>query len=150
MIKLKYIFFLIKYKIILLNIFILFSFEISISNDINICICTIGKLENLYVREYISHYKKYGVDKIFIQDNNDINGERFENVIYNDIKNGFVEIINFRGILKAQIKAYQHCLNINYKKFDWLIFYDMDEFIYQPLNLITYFRKKLIFIFSKK
>ena len=31
---------------------------------IKVCVCTIGKEENLYVREYVSHYKKYNVDRI--------------------------------------------------------------------------------------
>ena len=45
----------------------------------NICICSIGKNENLYIREYIEHYFRLGVDKIFIFDNNDIEDENFEN-----------------------------------------------------------------------
>ena len=47
---------------------------------IKICLCTIGKNENKYTREFINHYQKYGVDKIFIYDNNDINGESFYDV----------------------------------------------------------------------
>ena len=31
-----------------------------------ICLCTNGKKENLYVREFVEHYIKYGVDKIFV------------------------------------------------------------------------------------
>ena len=99
-------------------------------DKLKVCLCTIGKLENLYVREYISHYIKYGVDKIFIYDNNDLNGERFENVINDYIENDIVEIINYRGLIKSQLKAYQQCLNSNYDKYNWLIFYDMDEFIF--------------------
>ena len=99
-------------------------------NKIKVCICTVGKLENLYVREYISHYIKYGVDKIFIYDNNDLNGERFENVINDYIENDFVEVINYRGVIQPQLKAYQQCLNTNYNKYNWIMFYDMDEFIF--------------------
>lgn len=36
---------------------------------------TIGKNENKYAREFAQHYKKHGVDKIFIYDNNDVEGE---------------------------------------------------------------------------
>ena len=64
-----------------------------------ICICTIAKEENLYIREYIEHYKKYGVNKIYLYDNNDINGEKFEDVIDDYIKSGFVEINDWRGRL---------------------------------------------------
>lgn len=112
------------------NLLILTFIYFSKSGSLKICICTIGKLENLYVREYISHYKNYGLDKIFIYDNNDINSERFETVINDYLKIGFVEVINYRGRDKQQIIAYQDCINKNYDKYDWLIFYDMDEFIY--------------------
>ena len=99
-------------------------------NNIKICMCTIGKEENLYIREFISHYEKYGVDKIFIYDNNEIMGEHFESVIMDYLNDGFVEIINFRGKIRSQLRAYQDCLDRNYNKYNWLIFYDMDEFIY--------------------
>ena len=45
-----------------------------IDNDIKACICTLGKKENRYIREYVSYYEKYGIDKIYLYDNNDING----------------------------------------------------------------------------
>ena len=105
---------------------------------IKVCLCNIGKRENLYVREYISHYLKYGVDKIFIYDNNDINGEKFENVINDYIESGFVKIMNIRGKLNIQIKALQDRYRNNYNKFNWLLFFDMDEFIYLK-NYIIFF-----------
>ena len=40
-----------------------------------------GKLKNLYVEEYVNHYIKLGVDKIFIYDDNDINTEKFSDVL---------------------------------------------------------------------
>jgi len=48
-----------------------------------VCLCTSGKKENLYAKEFVEHYKKYGVDKIFIYDNNDLNSEYFEESISN-------------------------------------------------------------------
>ena len=94
-----------------------------------VCIRTFGKLENLYIREYISHYLNYGVDKIIIYDNNDIRGEKFDNIINDYIANKTVEIINFIGRKKSRLKAYQHYLNNKNSFYDWLIFYDIDEFI---------------------
>ena len=115
-------------KIVYLSIFVFIIF-LKLP-PIKVCLCTIGKLENLYVREFVSHYKSYGVDKIFIYDNNNINDERFETVINDYIRIGFVMIIDYRGKEKQQLKAYQDCLNKNYKEFSWIIFYDMDEFIH--------------------
>ena len=77
-----------------------------------VCLFTPSKYENLYIREFIEYYIKYGVDKIFIYDNNDINGEIIENIILNYIKNGSVEVINYRGKEKAQLELMNDC----YKK----------------------------------
>ena len=92
--------------------------------------CTIGKEENLYVREYVSHYKKYNLDKIVIYDNNEINGEMFSDSINDYISSGFVEIINVRGKIAPQLDSFQDCFENNKNKFDWILFYDMDEYIY--------------------
>ena len=55
--------------------------------NIKVCLCTPGKNENRYIREFIDYYINYGVDKIFLYDNNDIEGEHFEEVINDYIKN---------------------------------------------------------------
>ena len=62
-------------------------------NNIKVCVCTLGKNENKYIREFVQHYKAYGIDKIFLYDNNDIDGERFENVINEYQEKGFVDIL---------------------------------------------------------
>ena len=98
------------------------------------------------MREYIDHYKKYNVDKIIIYDNNEIDGEKFEDVINDYILSGLVEIVDIRGKVSQQLKVYQHCLNKNKYYFDWLIFYDMDEFIYlKNMKNIKYYLAKTQF-----
>jgi hypothetical protein len=99
-------------------------------NNIKVCLCTLGKNENKYIKEFVEYYKKYGVDKIILNDNNDVDGERFEKVIGDYINQDFVEIKNWRGIEKAQFNIMNDCYQNNYEKFDWLIFYDIDEFIF--------------------
>ena len=94
-----------------------------------VCLCTIGKRENLYAKEYVEYYINFGVDKIFIYDNNDINDEKFENVLSEYINKKLVEIVNYRGKNKIQMIAINDCYKKNFKKYDWIIFYDMDEFI---------------------
>ena len=105
---------------------------------------TNGKKENLYVREYVEYYLNYGIDKLFIYDNNEKNGERFEEVINDYINNGFVEIINYRGLIPLQAKVYKNCYENNYKNYNWLIFFDMDEYLYLKnfKNIKTYLIKK--------
>ena len=98
-------------------------------NSIKICLCTLGKKENRYIREYITYYQKYGIDQIFLYDNNDEDDERFEEVIYDYIEQGFVKLFNWRGRQREQLNILNHCYANNYEKFDWLIFYDLDEYI---------------------
>ena len=134
----KYIIFYIVFLIIIIYFCIKILFNIKIFNknnfnskkEISICLCTFGKEENKYIKEFIDYYIKYGVDKIFIYDNNDINGETFDIILSDFIKNNTVKIINCRGQSNIQREKMNHCYLNNFKKYNWLIFYDVDEFIY--------------------
>lgn len=94
-----------------------------------VALCCIGKWENAYIREYVEYYKGVGFSKIFVYDNNEIDGERYEDVIKDYIDEGFVEIVDFRGMTVCQLKAYQDCHNKNGKDYDWIAYFDCDEFI---------------------
>ena len=89
----------------------------------------IGKKENLYAKEFVKHYLKLGYNHIFIYDNNNIKDEKFEDVLKNEINKNFVTIINYRGLALDQTNAYRDCYEKNNKKFDWLSFFDLDEFL---------------------
>ena len=121
-----------SYNIISLNNFNKFLFSSDKINDKNtkVCICTLGKRENMYIKEFADHYKALGIDKIFLYDNNDIDDESFENVLSEYIKDGFIEIFNYRGKVHPQLKIYEDCYNKNKKIYDWFIFFDTDEFIH--------------------
>lgn len=116
-----------KFNILILS---LIYISIKIKKIIKVCVCSIGKNENRYIREFIEHYKNYDFDKIFLYDNNDIHGERFENIIPDFIKEGFVDVINYRGQITPQLSAYNDCYKKNSKNYNWLFFIDIDEFIY--------------------
>ena len=103
-------------------------------NEIKICLCVIGKKENLYIKEYVNHYKQLGYNHIFLYDNNDINSnERFSTILKNEINNGFVTIIDYIGFRgnsgNAQREAYYDCYKNNNRKYDWLSFFDLDEYL---------------------
>ena len=57
-----------------------------------------GKRENLYINEYLNHYKNIGYDHVFLYDNNDIGDEKFEDIISKDLIGKFVTIKDYRGI----------------------------------------------------
>ena len=99
------------------------------STNLKVCLCTLGKKENRYIREFINYYKRYGVDNIFLYDNNDIDGERFEEEIFDYLKNGYVKLYDYRGKNKPQFEIFTHCYENNNEKYNWLLFYDIDEFI---------------------
>lgn len=92
-------------------------------------ICSIGKRENLYAKEFVEYYRKLGIKKIIIIDNNDINDERFQDVLENYIKEKFVEIIDIRGIEYSQKPAFNYCYRKYRNEFDFMAFIDFDEYI---------------------
>lgn len=94
-----------------------------------IALCCIAKMENDYIRFFVEYYKNLHFDKIFIYDNNDIDGEKFEDVINDYIQSGFVEIIDFRGREVAQLPSYQDCYDRFNNQYDWIAFFDIDEFL---------------------
>ena len=94
-----------------------------------IALCCIAKMENDYIRFFVDYYKNLHFDKIFIYDNNNTDGEKFEDVINDYIQSGFVEIVDFRGRKVAQLPAYQDCYDKHHKEYDWIAFFDIDEFL---------------------
>lgn len=95
-----------------------------------VALCCIVHNENKYLKEYIEHYKKIGFSKIFIYDHNDIDGEHPEDVLQDYIDENFVEIINYRDKTECQLMAYENCYNKFNKDFDWIAFFDADEFLH--------------------
>lgn len=121
-----------KSSAIILNIItiVIYTFKIKKQKLNKICLCAVAKEENKYIREFVEHYKNYDIDKIFIFDNNDKKGEKFEDTLDDYIKSGFVELIDYKEIKNPQLKSYNDCYKRYNKFFDWLIFFDIDEYIY--------------------
>ena len=107
----------------------------NIEKDKGILLSTIGKKENLYIREFVKYYQQLNFSKIIIFDNNDINGEVFDNILNDYIKNNFVEIIDIRGFSSSQIAVINYCYQKYKKLYDWIAFFDIDEFLYIKDNL---------------
>jgi len=136
--RLKFIFFLIFLLMIQVNkkINILEEFPQNTKDikDIKVCLCMLGKKENPYAKETVQYYKNIGYNHIYIYDNNDIGDEKLEDVLYNEINNNFVTIIDVRGLRKQQCSSYKHCYEKYNKYYDWLSFFDFDEFLYIKNN----------------
>ena len=123
----------VKKTIFIFNILIFFNYfyknKLKQLQNVKVCLCTIGKQENKYIIEFIKYYKNYGIDKIFLYDNNDINGESFDIILNDYIKKKFEKIINFKGIKKPQLKMLNNCYKNYLRQYDWFLMFDIDEFI---------------------
>lgn len=111
-----------------------------------VLLCGIGKLENNYIREWVEYHKNLGFTNIVLYDNNDVNGERFESVIGDYIKSGYVILKDWRGKKLAQIPSYNACYKEYESKYDWIAFWDIDEFIkFEKVKTIQEFLSQSIF-----
>lgn len=103
------------------------------TSDELICMCSIIKEENLYIKDFIEHYKLLGYNHFYIYDNNDKNGEKLEDVISNEINSGLVSIIDFRGFRGKrggpQMDAYYNCYEVTKNNCSWISFFDIDEYL---------------------
>ena len=96
--------------------------------------CTICRLENIYIKEFVDHYKALGVDHMYIYDNNLPNTENISDVLQSYIDNDFVTVINYQDQEKypmgdALISAFTDCWETNKNEYDWILFLDNDEFL---------------------
>lgn len=98
--------------------------------SLNVALVAIGRRENLYAREFVEHYKKLGFSKVIIMDNNHDGEEHFEEVLQDYIDEGFVIIEDYRNQIKPQMRGYTEMYAKYSDKFDWIAFYDFDEFLF--------------------
>ena len=95
-----------------------------------VAVCAIGRMENRYAVEWVEHYLCIGVKKIFIYDNNHPeDGEYFAGVLQPYVDRGQVEIIPWDGLQKP---AYEDCYNRHNGEYQWIGFFDFDEFLEVP------------------
>lgn len=93
-------------------------------------VCCVGRLENKYAREFVEHYLSLGFDNIILYDNNEVGEDDFRDVIGDYIQNGKViwNLYNHKhGFIQKEI--YYHCWETYKNSFDWLAFFDFDEFL---------------------
>ena len=90
---------------------------------------------NLYhsLNYFLEIYQKLGFNHVFLYDNNDINGEKLEDIISKEKFYKFITIINFRGYRGEyggpQMSSYYDCYEKNYLIYDWIAFFDVDEYL---------------------
>jgi len=92
-------------------------------------LCCVGRQQNQYIREFVEYYKGIGFTNIVLCDNNYEGEERFEDVIGDYVDNGFVIIKDYRNRKVIQLIAYSECYNDYRQDYDWVAFFDCDEFL---------------------
>jgi len=99
-------------------------------NNIKVAACTTCIYENQYIKEWVDYNLNIGIDKIFIYDKNFDDNEHPETELHDLIDLGKVEIINWRDKSTCrQYESFNDCF-INHKnEYDWICFFDIDEFI---------------------
>ena len=128
--------------IFILSLFAAFFLNISPQKLLKIALCTMGKEENLYVKEFIEYYKNLGVDHIFIYDDNDNDKENFSYVI-NSLT--YKDVSIFPSIDHSQSKSFTKCYNDNKNNFDWFLMLDLDEFLFIKSFGLKQYLSQLIF-----
>ena len=93
------------------------------------CLLIMAKQENKYIREFVEHYQKIGLDKIFMADDNWLNTEKLSDVLQDYIEEGFVEIMDVRGKGFTQSHFFKHSFDIFKSKCKWMLYFDADEFL---------------------
>ena len=94
-----------------------------------VAICAIGRNENRYAVEWVEHYKKIGVAKLFIYDNYFGDEEPLAKTLKKYVDNGFVEIIDIHDRPDLQCRAYENCYKLHGNEYAWIGFLDFDEFL---------------------
>ena len=99
-------------------------------SNLKTAVVAIGRRENLYAREFVEHYQKLGFDNVIILDNNYGDEEHFEDVLQDYIDQGFVIVENYRDRTRIQMKAYTEMYAKYKDQYDWIAFFDFDEFLF--------------------
>lgn len=87
-----------------------------------IAVCVIVREENRYINDWIRHYYKLGFDHVFVCDNN--NKERL--FISDQFEYTYVDFTNKDH---PQNEAYQYVYDTYGKDYDWIAFFDADEYL---------------------
>ena len=88
------------------------------------CICTTGKRENLYAKQFIDYYISIGFDKFILGENNSPNTEKLSDILQEYINNKKVDIIDIIGISMGPAEffiIYITAIKIDVNGLDFLI-----------------------------
>lgn len=92
-------------------------------------VCACARDEGLYIEEWVDYHLSLGFDLVIIYDNNVPGDDSLYGILASYIKDGRVEIVDYRGRVNFQVKAYNDCLERHRDDIGWIAFIDVDEFL---------------------
>lgn len=92
----------------------------------SVCICGIFKNEEPYLKEWLEHHLKIGVEHFYLYNNN--SSDNCLEVLKPYIEKGFVTLTDWPKN-QAQLEAYEDCIEKYSRDTNWIGFIDIDEFI---------------------
>ena len=98
------------------------------------CIVCIARKENPYLREWVEWHLGIGFSKVVVCDNGFGNEASPTEAIGDYAERGFVDIVDKRDIRLAQTKTYSECHSKYSRDYDWIAFFDVDEFLVLPMD----------------
>ena len=106
--------------------------------DIRVALVAICRLENNYLLEWISYYLNIGIDKIILGDNNFDGEDNVEELVKDYIAKGVLDLKDERNKILIQDDFYNRMYDEYKNQFDWICFFDIDEFLVFSESLETY------------
>lgn len=97
-------------------------------------LCAVGRMENDNIREWVEYNKNIGFTNICLYDNNHDGEQDFHDVISDYIDSGYVILKDYRNRIVCQLEAYTECYSEYGNEYDWIAFFDVDEFIEIKIN----------------
>lgn len=94
-----------------------------------VALCCIGKNEKLYIADYVKHYKSIGFTNVIFHDNNNVGDDSQKEALKPYIDEGFVIYKDCRGMKSYQIRCYEKCYSDYHNDYDYMCFYDCDEYL---------------------
>lgn len=105
-------------------------------------LCAIAGRENLYIREWVEYHLKVGFDMIYVYRNDTVEDPRL--VLMDYIMSNKVCVFDWFAPINrssdgnkldeycrdVQNTAYNDCINKYGELYDWMAFFDIDEFLY--------------------
>lgn len=96
--------------------------------NIKVAICAVAKCENDYINDWVKWHIDRGVDDIYLWDNNDRDYEPVEYRIDKEYLDR-VHITKIPGAKEFQIPTYNKFYNDYKDEYDWIGFFDLDEYV---------------------